>query len=99
MRSGDQRAVARSSVALDTEQHRGPTTRQRRHDRREISAVEDLGDIAAGVLGGELAARAFSDPLAVILGVLKLTQLGGRGEFRVVLVGDPGLGGGRLQPE
>ena len=38
-------------------------------------------------------------PLAVILGVLEVAQLGGWGEFGVVLVGDPGVGEGRLQPE
>jgi hypothetical protein len=68
---GDQRAVAGLRVALDTEQRRGPTARQRRHDRREVSAVEDLGGVAAGILGCELATRALADPLAVILGVLE----------------------------
>jgi len=69
---GDQRAVACLMVALDTEQRCGPTTRQRRHDRREVGAVEDLGGVAAGVLGCELAARALADPEAAILGVLEL---------------------------
>nr|WP_328816735.1 epoxide hydrolase N-terminal domain-containing protein [Nonomuraea cypriaca] len=68
---GDQRAVAGLGVAFDTEQRRGPTARQLRHDRREVGAVEDLGGVAAGVLGGEFAARALADPLAVILGVLE----------------------------
>ncbi len=43
-------------------------------DRREVGAVEDLDGVAAGVLGGELAARALADPAAVILGVLELAR-------------------------
>ena len=69
---GDQRAVTCLGVALDTEQRCGPAARQRRNDRREVGAVEDFGGVAAGVLGGELAARALADPLAVILGILEL---------------------------
>ena len=69
---GDQRAVARLCVALDTEQRCGPAARQRRQNRREVGAVEDLGGVAAGVLGGEFAARALADPVAVIFGVLEL---------------------------
>ncbi len=46
----------------------------------------------------ELAPRALANPEAVILGVLELAQLGGWGEFGVVLVGDPGMGESRLQP-
>jgi hypothetical protein len=69
---GDQRAVAGLRVALDTEQRCGPAARQRRDDRREVGAVEDLGGVAAGVLGSEFAARALADPAAVILGVLEL---------------------------
>ena len=95
---GDQRAVTGRSVALDTEQRCGPTTRQHRHDRCEIGAVEDLGGVTAGVLGRELEARALADPEAVVLGVLQPPKLGGRGELGVVLVGDPGMGQGRLQP-
>jgi hypothetical protein len=68
---GDQGAVAGLRVALDAEQRRGPAALQRRDDRREVGGVEDLGGVAAGVLGGELAARALADPSTVILGVLE----------------------------
>jgi hypothetical protein len=64
--------VASLWVALDTEQRCGPAARQRRHDRREVGAVEDLGGVAAAVLGSEFAARALADPLTDILGVLEL---------------------------
>ena len=69
---GDQRAVASLWVALDTEQRCGPAGRQRRQNRREVGAVEDLGGVAAGVLGGGVAARALADPVAVLFGVLEV---------------------------
>jgi hypothetical protein len=69
---GDQRAVAGLRVALDTEQRCGPIARQCRDNRCEVGAVEDLGGVAAGVLGSDLAARALAGPAAVILGVLEL---------------------------
>ncbi len=59
-------------VAFDTEQRCDPSARQYRHDRREIGVVEDLGGVAASVLGSEFAARVLADALAGILGVLKL---------------------------
>src|SRR5690606_12157593 len=95
----DQRAMAGLRIPLDTEERYDPTTRQRRHDRREIHTVEDLGGVAAAVLGRKLTARASADPLPVVLGVLKPPQLGGWGELGVVLVGDPGIGEGGLQPD
>jgi hypothetical protein len=69
---GDQRAVARLGVVLDTEQRSGPTARQLRHDRREVDAVEDLGCVAADVLSGQFKTRALADSLEVIFGVLEL---------------------------
>jgi hypothetical protein len=53
--------VAGLGVALDPEQRR-TAARQHRRDRREVGAIQDLGGEAAGVLGGELAARALADP-------------------------------------
>lgn len=93
---GDERTVAGLRVTLHAQQRRGCADRQRRHDRGEIGSGEDLGGIAAGVLGGEFPTRTLADPLAFILGVLELTQLGGGSEFAVMRVGDPGASEGRL---
>lgn len=89
---GDQRTVAGLRVALDAQQSRGPGARQRRHDRREVDEVQDLGGVATDVLGSELATRSLTDPEALFLGVLEMTKRCRRGKLRVVLVGDPGIG-------
>lgn len=64
----DQRAVARLRVALDAEQRRRTLVWQRRHERREVGPIQDFGGIALRVRGGQFLARAFADPLPVILG-------------------------------
>lgn len=60
--------------------------------------VENLRGVPPDVLGSEFLARALADSSAVVLGVLKLAEFGGRGELGVMFVRDPGLGEGRVQP-
>ena len=96
---GDQGPVARLGVALDAEEAGGPGGRQEGDDLVEVGPIEDLRDVALAVGGGERDARALADPLAVVVGVLDLAELGGRGELPPVGVVDLGGGqGGRQAP-
>ena len=95
---GDQRPVAGLGVALDAEQRRDRVVREAGGELVQIGGVEDLGDVAARVLGRELDPGALADPAAVVLGVLELAQLGRRRELLVVAVVDSRLGEQRLEP-
>ena len=85
---GDERSVARLRIALDAEQSARAIGRQLARQALDADRVEDLLDVAAGVLGRELDAGSRADALARVLGVLKMTELGRWRQLEMVPVLD-----------
>jgi hypothetical protein len=95
---GDQRPVAGLGIALDAQERGRTGIREPGDERREVDLAEDLAQIALAVLGRELDARALPDAQPVVLPVLELPKLGRRRELFPVVVRDPRLREGRLEP-
>src|SRR5207237_773346 len=76
--------------ALHAEQRGDPLRRHGAHDRREVDRVQDLADVALGVLRRELRPRALALAAARVLAVLELAQLRAGRQLAVVAVVDPG---------
>src|SRR3954447_22289375 len=90
--------MARFGIGFDAEE-RGSSSEPKLIDQpAEIYVVEDLAQIALAKLRRELDPRAFADAAPGVFTVLRLPQLGGRGELLVVCVCDAGGREGSLQP-
>ena len=96
---GDERAVARLGIALDTEQRGRRIGGHLGDDRREVDMIEDLPEVAVPILRRQLAPGALADTEAVVLGVLHVAELGGRRQLLVVAVPDAGVGERGLEPQ
>jgi hypothetical protein len=90
--------MAGTRVLLHAQQRPGVPGRQLVDDLAEVDPGEDLLGVAPAILGGEHDPGALAHPLARVLGVLHVPELGGRRQLGVMAVGDPGLRHRRLQP-
>ena len=70
---GDERPVARLRIALDAQERSRRLGREPGHQCPEIDSVEDLTDVALGVLGRQHDAVALGDTVAFVDAVLELT--------------------------
>src|SRR5690606_22918096 len=95
---GHQRAVARRRIAFDAEQGGRRAVRKSGRERAEVERVEDLADVALGVLRRQRGAVALAHAQAVVLAVLQPAQFGRRRQLLDVPVADARGGERALEP-
>src|SRR5436190_19394474 len=83
--------MAGLGIALDAEQCPRAVERQLAGQLLDADGIEDLLDIAAGVLRSQLDARSLAHALPCILRVLEMAPLGCRRQLATVAALDRGL--------